>query len=141
VLVTDATSFSEPTMFDACGTVTNPVRSLRSASNWSMSSKPVSGSVRPLLDRAPDPLGRASDGTGVRLVVLVGDDHLVAGLEDVGEGVGEHVGVRRRRRSEHHFTRLDAERFGPPRSRERSISSPARRDDSNSLYGCTLRSV
>ena len=73
----------------------------------------VVGIDPPLLDLAADSLGGAPDGTGVGLVILVGDDHLVARFEHVGEGMGEHVGVRRGRRPEHDLAGLDAERFGP----------------------------
>ena len=76
--------------------------------------QPGVGIDPPLPDRAADAFGRASDRAGVGLVVLVGDDDLVATFEHVGKGVGEHVGVRRRRGAEHHLASFDAERIGPP---------------------------
>ena len=67
----------------------------------------------PFLDHATDAFGSAADGAGVGFVILVGDDHLVAGPEHVGEREGEHVRVRRGRRTEHDLAGFHPERFGP----------------------------
>ena len=71
----------------------------------------------PLADRATDPFGGAPDGAGVRLVVLVGDDHDVVRTESGRERLRQHVGVHRGRRAEHDLAGRHPERFGPPFAR------------------------
>ena len=76
--------------------------------------QPGVGVGPPLLHRAADAGRSSADRSRVGLVILIGDDHLMTGFEHLGEGVGEYVGVRRRRRPEDHLAWLHPQRLGPP---------------------------
>src|ERR1700728_3028674 len=61
--------------------------------------------------------GEAPPATAVGLVVLVGDDDLIAGLEEAAEGPGEHIGVLRGRRAELNLAWRDAQVLREARAR------------------------
>src|SRR5215469_1152256 len=54
----------------------------------------------------------APPAAAVSLVILVGNDHLIARLEQAAEGLRQHVRVLRGRRAEVHFLRRNAKIFG-----------------------------
>ena len=73
--------------------------------------RPVSGSTCHSRISTPH-LGELAPGAGIGLVVLVGDDDGVAGLQPAGEGIAQHVGVGRGRGAEMDPVGGDVERLG-----------------------------
>ncbi len=51
-------------------------------------------------------------GTGVGLVILIGDDDRIPRLQPAGECLAEHIGVVRSRRADMHPVHRHVERFG-----------------------------